>query len=81
MNENKKVARLYVFLTAVIAAVAVIFQYILYENYLEFDTGVYIHGAKTPGAFYIFIFIAVILMATPALILRKDLLSNELKIL
>ncbi len=79
MNENKKIARLYVFLTAIIAVVAVMFQYILYENYFEPDIGVYIHGAKTPGAFYIFIFIAVILMATPALIFRKDLLSNELK--
>ena len=79
MNENKKIARLYVFLTAIIAIIAVMFQYILYENYYEVDTGVYIHGAKTPVAFYIFIFIAVILMATPALIFRKDLLSSELK--
>ncbi len=78
MNENKKMARLYVFLTAVIAAVAVLFQYILYDNYLEFDTGVYIHGAKTPGAFYIFIFIAVVLLITPALVFRRDLLSCEL---
>lgn len=79
MNENKKIARLYVFLTVIIAVVAVIFQYILYENYLEIDNNIYIHGAKTPGAFYIFIFIAVILLATPALIFRKDLLPNELK--
>lgn len=79
MNENKKMARLYVFLTAVIAAVAVFFQYILYENYLEFDTGVYIHGAKTPGAFYIFIFIAIVLLVTPALVFRRDLLSYELR--
>lgn len=79
MNENKKIARLYVFLTAIIAAVAVVFQYILYENYLEIDTGIYIHGAETPGAFYIFIFIAVVLLMTPVLVFRKDLLPNELK--
>ncbi|MBR5322022.1 MAG: hypothetical protein IKU48_00550 [Clostridia bacterium] len=79
MNENKKIARLYVFLATAIAIAAVLFQYILYENYLELDTGIYIHNAKTPGAFYIFIIVAVILMATPALIFRKDLLPTELK--
>ncbi len=79
MNENKKIARLYVFLAAIIASVAVVFQYILSVNYIESDTGVYMQGVQTPSAFYFFIFIATVLMATPAFIFRKDLLSKDLK--
>ncbi|MBE6643629.1 MAG: hypothetical protein E7615_08250 [Ruminococcaceae bacterium] len=79
MNENKKVAWLYVALTVVTSAVAVVFQYILLKDYAEVKTGLYPRGSMTPVAFYIFLAIAAILFCTSAFMLRKDLIPGELK--
>lgn len=79
MNENKKIAWLYVFLTAVISVVAVIFQYILRTDYIEAESGLYTQGSLPPGAYAVFVSVAVVLVLTSALVFRTDLLSKELK--
>jgi hypothetical protein len=79
MNENKKNAWLYVALTLVTSAVAVIFQYILSKDYVEESSGLYIRGTSTPLAFYIFLAVAVVLFFTSVFMFRKELLPDDLK--
>lgn len=79
MNENKKIAWLYVLLTTAISAVAVIFRHILDVNYVDPVTGFYSRETLTPDAFTVFLAVAVALIVTSAFMFRRDLLSKELK--
>lgn len=78
MNENKTKAWLYVIITVIVSAVAVVFQTILNNYYIEADTGLYEYGAQTPSAFYIFIGVALFLTVTASFVLRRDSLPKEL---
>ena len=79
MNENKKVAWLYVVLTVIASAVAVVFQYILLNDYAEASTGLYPRDAMTPVAFYVFLAIAAVLVCMSSIMLRKDVIPTEPK--
>ena len=78
MNENKTKTWLYVIITVIVSAVAVVFQTILNNYYIEAETGLYEYGAQTPSAFYIFMGVALFLTVTASFVLRRDSLPKEL---
>ncbi len=79
MNENKKVAWLYVVLTMIISGVAVLFQFILDKFYLEAELGLYKSEVLTPEAFYVYLTVAVFLVISSVLIVRRDALPKDIK--
>lgn len=79
MNENKKKCWLYAVLTLGASGAAAYFQYILNRDYADTEYGLYEIGSSAPGAFYIFLAVAGLLMITPVFTLRQDSLPVGLK--
>ena len=79
MNENRKKCWLYAVLTLGASAGAAYFQHILNRDYADLEKGLYEIDATAPGAFYVFLVVAVLLMLTPVFTLRQDSLPKELK--
>ena len=79
MNENKVVSWLYVLMTVIVSAVAVVFQNILTKHYIDKQNGLYKIGVSTPMAFYVFVSIAVLFILTAVVVMRMDSLPKELK--
>ncbi len=72
MGQNKKSALLYTVLTVIMSGVAVAFQYILRDGYLEKNVGLYKSGAITPEVFYVYMIAVALFIVTVVFMLRHD---------
>jgi len=79
MKENRKYTSLFIVLTLLLSVVAVWFQTILVEHYIEAETGLYKVGVITPEAMCIFVILSVLLISTVSFVIRMDAIPFGLK--
>ncbi len=72
MNENKVMVWIYTLITAVIAALATVFNVILEKHYVESGTGMYKAGTVTPEAFSVFMLVGVAVIIVSSIMFGKD---------